>query len=54
MAIKKSLGLHNSTFNAESPKIISREFLMHIPRSACDTERDRRHHRDPLKEEALQ
>jgi hypothetical protein len=54
MAIKKSRGLHHSTFNAESPRIFSREFFTSVPRSVCDTERDRRHHRDPLKEEELQ
>ena len=54
MAIKKSHSLHHSTLNAESPKIFSRELFTHIPRSVCDTERDRRHHRDPLKEEELQ
>lgn len=56
MDIKKS-SLHHSTFNLESPKVFSRDIFTsrrHAPRSVCDTERDRRQHRDPLKEEELQ
>ena len=45
MVIKKSQNLHDSSCNVESSK---------VPRSVCDTERDRRQHKDPLKEEELQ
>lgn len=57
MVIRKSQNLDHSTFNVESSKVLSRDiftYRRHVPRSVCDTERDRRQHRDPLKEEELQ
>jgi hypothetical protein len=45
---------HDSTFNVGSSKVFSWGSSKHIPRSVCDTERDRRQHRDPLEEEELQ
>jgi hypothetical protein len=57
MAIKKSRSLHHLTYNIESSEVFSRDiftYRKHVPRSVCDTERDRRQHRDPLNEEELQ
>jgi hypothetical protein len=56
MATKK-LSLNHSTLNVESPKIFGQDLLKyrrHVPRSVCDTERDRRQHKDPMNEEELQ
>lgn len=56
MVIKKSQNLDHSTLNVESSKALSRDTFTdrrHVPRSVCDTERDRRQQRDPLKEEEL-
>ena len=57
MAIKKSKELSASTSNNHHFRIHDQAILMHgihAPRSVCDTERDRRLHRDPLSEEELQ
>jgi hypothetical protein len=57
MVMKKSLSMLNSTSNIESsnvPKLDFKTYRKHVPRSVCDTERDRRQHRDPLKEEEMQ
>jgi hypothetical protein len=56
MVMKKTQNLAHSTFDLESSKVHSRDnftYRKHVPRSVCDTERDRRQHRDPLKEEEL-
>ena len=57
MVMKKSQSLQHSICNIESSKVPIQDIITyrkHIPRSVCDTERDRRQHRDPLKEEEMQ
>ena len=57
MVGKGSHRLNASTFNGEPFKIHSLKIFIkrkHVPRSVCDTERDRRRNRDPLKDEELQ
>jgi hypothetical protein len=57
MVIKKSKELHASTFNNHKFEVCTQDVFthsMHTPRSVCDTERDRRLHRDPLNEEELE
>ncbi len=41
----------------KSPNVVEQNYIIsgkHAPRSVCDTERDRRQHRDPLKEDEMQ
>ncbi len=57
MVIKKSESMLHSTSNMESSKVHRLDLISygkHAPRSVCDTERDRRQHKDPLKEEEMQ
>jgi hypothetical protein len=54
---KKAQSVQHSTFNREPCEVFSQDIStikQHPPRSVCDTERDRRLHRDPLKEEELE
>jgi hypothetical protein len=56
MVVKKS---KFAPFNLQYgiSEVFSRDIFTHrkhVPRSVCDTERDRRQHKDPLKEEELQ
>ncbi len=53
----KNLSKLQSTNNIKSPNVAKRDDIIsakHAPRSVCDTERDRRQHRDPLKEDEMQ
>lgn len=56
MVIKKSQSMLQSTSNIESSEVhkLDLTYGKHVPRSVCDTERDRRQHKDPLKEEEMQ
>ncbi len=56
ISIKKSQSMRHSNFSKEPNEVVSQDistYKRHLPRSVCDTERDRRLHRDPLKEEEL-